>query len=432
MTVIVMLILAGVSLNAIIGDNGIITNAQIATLKNSIAVLEEFLQEQYVTCYENKSATKIDTLIGNNRNYFYIPEETGLSFILLNNKMYYLIDKTKLPKEIQDGIRGGDAGDKTYSDYVNFNDVYGVTSDLKVYYCSEGKNSWFGAADEELKDSASRIALYSHSSSGLVDYLSTLDWTEKDSNGNVLADKIGLQTSLEINAAEINSLDELYNFSSLEKLYIKNSKLENLNGINTAPKLNYIYIENSEIGDYTSLASVTNLADLYLALANNDEVSKMCSGLNNSKLELLENLAIYGIKIEGTDTYKYSEVSDLTYLNNISSYTKSKIKRLYLQFNKITSFELTGFDSLFNLTINNNTQLQEISNINLNALTHLNLNSCSALTSVNINTPSLLVLTFENDILLETISGLSTNSTINSLTLTGCKKLNWLGDFRNS
>ena len=43
-----MLILAGVSLNAIIGDNGIITNAQNATIKTSIASLEEFLNEKYV------------------------------------------------------------------------------------------------------------------------------------------------------------------------------------------------------------------------------------------------------------------------------------------------------------------------------------------------------------------------------------------------
>ena len=43
-----MLILAGVSLNATIGDNGIITQAQNATYMQSIATLEEYLQNQYV------------------------------------------------------------------------------------------------------------------------------------------------------------------------------------------------------------------------------------------------------------------------------------------------------------------------------------------------------------------------------------------------
>ena len=41
-SIIVMLILAGVSLNATIGDNGIITQAQNATYMQSIAALEEY------------------------------------------------------------------------------------------------------------------------------------------------------------------------------------------------------------------------------------------------------------------------------------------------------------------------------------------------------------------------------------------------------
>ena len=39
-TIIVMLILAGISLNAVIGDNGIITQAQNATYMQSVAVQE--------------------------------------------------------------------------------------------------------------------------------------------------------------------------------------------------------------------------------------------------------------------------------------------------------------------------------------------------------------------------------------------------------
>ena len=47
-SIIVMLILAGVSLNAVIGDNGIITQAQNATYMQSVAVLEEYLNTYYV------------------------------------------------------------------------------------------------------------------------------------------------------------------------------------------------------------------------------------------------------------------------------------------------------------------------------------------------------------------------------------------------
>ena len=43
-TIIVLLILAGVSLNAIVGENGIITNAMEAKIMNAVAILEEQVQ----------------------------------------------------------------------------------------------------------------------------------------------------------------------------------------------------------------------------------------------------------------------------------------------------------------------------------------------------------------------------------------------------
>ena len=58
-----MLILAGVSLNAIVGDNGIISNAQNASMKSGMAALEEWLQEEYVNYYEDSE------------KYFYYDDE---------------------------------------------------------------------------------------------------------------------------------------------------------------------------------------------------------------------------------------------------------------------------------------------------------------------------------------------------------------------
>ena len=73
-SIIVMLILAGVSLNATIGDNGIITQAQNATYMQSVAVLEEFLQTEYVKYYDEveKYDNKLDGLINepNTKKYY--------------------------------------------------------------------------------------------------------------------------------------------------------------------------------------------------------------------------------------------------------------------------------------------------------------------------------------------------------------------------
>ena len=52
-TIIVMLILAGVSLNATIGENGILAQAKNATYMQGIASLEEYLNQFYVENYED-------------------------------------------------------------------------------------------------------------------------------------------------------------------------------------------------------------------------------------------------------------------------------------------------------------------------------------------------------------------------------------------
>ena len=79
-----MLILAGVSLNAVIGDNGIITQAQNATYMQSIAVLEEYLNTFYVEHYDefNDKENKIQAMTKFNvsKDWFYQPM-TGLGYI---------------------------------------------------------------------------------------------------------------------------------------------------------------------------------------------------------------------------------------------------------------------------------------------------------------------------------------------------------------
>ena len=156
-SIIVMLILAGVSLNATIGDNGIITQAQNATYMQSVAALEEFMQQQYLKLYDTieDPENKIDYFLNDvggakkyiqkamNNNYYFMDSSTG--------NTYYFIEKSALPDEIKNQIKGGDTSltDKTI--WADFNDIYGITSDLKVYYCGSSSDTRIGATDESLK-----------------------------------------------------------------------------------------------------------------------------------------------------------------------------------------------------------------------------------------------------------------------------------------
>ena len=89
----------------------------------------------------DENETKVVNLENIYPEYFYIPANNGygrLRYVINEEgKALYLIQKSELPNEIKSQLKGGEAGKGTYEDYVKMNDVYGVTSDLKVYYAKE-------------------------------------------------------------------------------------------------------------------------------------------------------------------------------------------------------------------------------------------------------------------------------------------------------
>ena len=111
-----MLILAGVSLNATIGDNGIITQAQNATYMQSIAALEEYLQTEYVKYYdETENYTSKIELLSSKLGNLCLKDGTK-NYITYDGKMYYLINKQALPDDVKNQLRGGDTTD--YLKYI--------------------------------------------------------------------------------------------------------------------------------------------------------------------------------------------------------------------------------------------------------------------------------------------------------------------------
>ena len=90
-TIIVMLILAGVSLNATIGENGIITQAKNVTYMQSVAVLEEFMQEQYVNLYDSMEEPE------NKIEYFLNDVSETKKYIqkAINNNYYFMDNQSR-------------------------------------------------------------------------------------------------------------------------------------------------------------------------------------------------------------------------------------------------------------------------------------------------------------------------------------------------
>ena len=385
-TIIVMLILAGVSLNAVIGDNGIISQAQNATYMQSVAVLEEYLNNFYVEHYEEmlEADSKILTMINLEPNWFYIPANEGvggLRYVVdADGHALYLIKKSGLPEDIKNQIRGGEAGEGTYTDYVNLNDVYGVTENLQVYYCSSGTDSIMGVTTDELNaDNPLREVFNSTNNSDLYNLLSDYDIADSEGNkdGILTAEELKAVTQLTINSTSgITDFSEFYNLSSLKELTIDGVNLNNVAGIENCPQLNYVYFKSTTVADYNSLSGVKKLKYLYLYNVDDNELNKLCTGIKDAEFSNLAYFAVTGNTgyiSSTTITAMYNgksakTITDLSPLSTLSDTTKQAVKYLSIQCNNING-DLSALSEYTNLTLlrceyNNITSLAGMENMN--------------------------------------------------------------------
>ena len=392
-----MLILAGVSLNATIGENGIMTQAKNATYVQSCAILEEYLNNYYVEHYEqmnDENASKVITLKNLEPNWFfstslgYVPDSEGNAL--------YLIKKSGLPDEIKKQLRNGDAGEGTYNDYASLNDVYGVTSDLQVYYCSNGIDTIIGKSASDLdKDNPNRTVLETSSVLGKV-----LESYDNDGNGKISVQeaKAIKQVTLDKNSS-ISSLEGIENLLSLEKIVIQDLNLNDLKGLENCTKVNYVYFQGCEIGNYSALRSLKDKIEyLYFYNIDDSELEKACSsnlGIGNCDFNKLKYLAISGNQEYINDLTTPAEkslatciksekssktITSILPLKNLSESTKKSIKYLSLNNNNISSIDgISEFENLYMLRLEYN-NLENLSGVgNLKSLEYL---YCAGMTSL--------------------------------------------------
>ena len=215
-----------------------------AKVKIGMAKLEEFLQEEYVELYDEikDSNNKVIALVNNSNTskYFYKPTVGTLRYIVDSElHAYYLINKQALPDEIKQGLVGGDAGEGKYSDYASLNDVYGVTTDLKVYYCSNGLESLLGVNKDNLdKDDPLREVVFEKNPQ-IADVL-VKDNYDKNNDGKINADEIKYVTTLRVDS----TISDLSNLTNLKEITFDSVNLSSLSGIENCLKLNYVAFEN--------------------------------------------------------------------------------------------------------------------------------------------------------------------------------------------
>ena len=448
-SIIVMLILAGVSLNAVIGDNGIITQAQNATYMQSIAVLEEYLQQEYVKYYESvdKYDNKLDGLINESNTKKYFQRAKNSSYYFLDPstyKEYYFIEKSALPEEISNQLRGGETSLTGTGIYADFNDIYGVTSDLRVYYCQNNNSDRIGAVDNAIETDLDKIVFDKEKD---ADWLETLGLEDK-----ATLNDIRTITSITIDNSNLD-LSKIANLGSLQEVTFVNIEKENLNGIQDAINLNYIYFQNCKILDYSAIGKISKLKYLYLLLSDkninaNEQLAVLCDnnkGIGGIDFSNLEYFGVFGYNpiyqtrftTEQDNINIKSNLSDITPLNNLSNTTKNSIKYLLINNNQLTNLQalidfrnvyllraecnlletLEGLDNMSNLTYlfanSNNLGINETEeNSTTNALAYLK------------SSNKLNYVTLRNNKNLKYVSYLKNYSSIRNLYLLGCESMN--------
>ena len=103
-SIIVMLILAGVSLNATIGENGIMAQAKNATYVQGIASLEEYLNQFYVENYEDlkDSEDKAEALSNYSKSSSWFYKTANGYVVDKNGKINYFLKVENLPERSEE------------------------------------------------------------------------------------------------------------------------------------------------------------------------------------------------------------------------------------------------------------------------------------------------------------------------------------------
>ena len=447
-SIIVMLILAGVSLNAVIGDNGIITQAQNATYMQGIAALEEYLQTEYVKYYDEADdyTNKIEMLSSKMTNLCL--KDGTKNYITYDGKMYYLVNKQALPEDIKNQLKGGDTTD--YIEYIRLIDVYGITEDLRVYYCADGLEGALGTVGDLEVDPSTPLVKVNNDGemkSALTEALAEIGITVGE-DGITVGDIVSLKDfELDGSKYNITSLSAISELTSLQTLTLSNVNVSNLDGIEGCSQLYYVYLKDCKIGDYTKLGTVLDLKYLYIYLSPNinetdanAQVENLGNGLvNATSLNELEYFGISGVTsfyednytfTIGSDKSKYSFTSatrsnatDISGLSKFAPNIKSSIKYMYLNNNKITSIEaLEGFNNIYELDLMCNSQLTNLKGLeNHTSIVYLTAHACN-LTDIGglEGTSGLKYLTLQTNSNLTNLNGLEQSMNLDTMLAYSC------------
>ena len=279
-----------------------------AKQRQGMAALEEWLQESYVKYYDNVTGSDGGNevaFLNKMFNYNLLLKDGSRDYIINEGKIYYLLNKScsNIPKDIKEGLMGGDTTE--YSEYTRLHDVYGITKDLKVYYCNNGIEGVYGNFenyDVDPNELASGVNGNAQLKDALTGVLKDSYGIDVDKRGVTLGN-VAILKNLELDGNKykgITDITGLGDLKNLKTLTLTNLSLESLKGIDGITNLNYLYLKNTTSKDYKTISSCFNLQYLYMYLPNtingtnaNNQIVLLGEGLKEASK--LTSLNYFGI-----------------------------------------------------------------------------------------------------------------------------------------
>ena len=347
-TIIVLLILAGVAIATLTGDNGIITKAQEATIMKIIGEVKEKIHlESTQENIENGIPMSAERLVANGKVERIVKQEN-------DGRLYiYYILKNDYYKEMN-GLGKGS--------FKKFEDIFLIDEELNVKYISNvGKEYGDDLQNKELNEETNLTFV----SEDFKKYIAQKLGVKPEEI------KFGLmkgQTELEIDDPQITSLKDLVFFPKLKTLTLgkypdKEIKLKNLEGIENCTELTNIKLVKADI---ESLDGIEGCMQLSSIISSNSYIGdfsnlKYCVSLNRidyNKAGCTKNIDINNLisSIKNLDNLEYLGIMGIGIKNmQMLSKINSDLKTISLSNNKINKIEwLEKFVNLKSITLTNN------------------------------------------------------------------------------
>lgn len=328
-TIIILIILAGISISTLNGKNGILNQANSAKIMTIVSGVKEEIELKNVECQVEDISINIENLLKEGKIERIVKPEYDTYYI------YYIIK----PKSYISMKNLGN-GNST-----EFKDIFLIDDDFNIKYIDKFGNEY---GDNLTKKELTDETKIRFASENFEKYVSKISGIET----NDLKFKwMKNQKSLKINDASITNLYDLVFFPNLINLEINGLTLKNLDGIENCKNLKAIYCY-SIVDDLSKVEYLKNLDTIFITnLQNFDNAIDSLKGLGK-----LKNLSISG-NITVKSMKRIEELNNSLVYITLSNVGIEKIEGLK-KFTNLKSINLT------NNNIKDITPIADIASIN--------------------------------------------------------------------